>query len=296
MLVSKQLHFGDIQLDVHDFENIGDELPAHMHGKTDTHISICARGSVQLKTPHWTKTLEAGNIIEFVPNQLHSITSLEPGTRVVNIPIYQNAFKLIGNDINWTAFIQKHLVIEAVDYVPEIKMYSSSGRDIERLILKVNPGVDVGVQYWPYAWPGGAALARYILDNPQYVKGLTVIDYGCGSGICGIAAALAGAKKVIAIDKSPLALVATELNAKVNSVNIETYLPGKIPEYDVIVAGDPGIALEAIRGMKNILVGSPARKSFDSSGFIELQSSVIPTKEIIEESTSILCKVYRSVI
>ena len=66
--------------------------------------------------------------------------------------------------------------------------------------------------YWVFCWASGQVLAQFLLDDPQWVRGKRVLDFGCGSGVAAIAAALAGAQEVIACDIDPLALKATALN------------------------------------------------------------------------------------
>lgn len=77
--------------------------------------------------------------------------------------------------------------------------------------------------YWAFCWASGQVLARWLLDNPQAVAGQTVLDFGCGSGIAAIAAAKAGAARVLACDLDPDALLATRLNAALNRVELELY-------------------------------------------------------------------------
>lgn len=74
--------------------------------------------------------------------------------------------------------------------------------------------------YWVFCWASGQVLARYILDNPSRVNGKRVLDFGCGSGVVAVAAALAGASEVIACDIDPLALEATAINAALNEVQV----------------------------------------------------------------------------
>lgn len=74
--------------------------------------------------------------------------------------------------------------------------------------------------YWVFCWASGQVLARFLLHDPALVKGKRVLDFGCGSGVVAVAAALAGAKEVIACDIDPLALAATELNAGLNGVEL----------------------------------------------------------------------------
>ncbi len=74
--------------------------------------------------------------------------------------------------------------------------------------------------YWVFCWASGQVLAEYLLDHPESVRGRRVLDFGCGSGVVAIAAALAGASEVIACDIDPLALEATALNAHLNGVRL----------------------------------------------------------------------------
>jgi predicted nicotinamide N-methyase len=94
--------------------------------------------------------------------------------------------------------------------------------------------------YWAFAWAAGQGLAEYILSNPETVKDKRVLDFGCGSGLVGIAAALAGAKSVVCCDTDPLALLASQENAMRNNVVIEVakdwqQLDGK---FDCLLAAD----------------------------------------------------------
>ena len=74
--------------------------------------------------------------------------------------------------------------------------------------------------YWAFCWASGQVLARWLLDHPELVAGRTVLDFGCGSGVAAIAAAKAGAKRVVACDLDADALLATRLNAELNGVDI----------------------------------------------------------------------------
>jgi predicted nicotinamide N-methyase len=72
--------------------------------------------------------------------------------------------------------------------------------------------------YWVFCWASGQVLARFILSQPEWVRGKRILDFGCGSGVVAIAAALAGAREVIACDIDPLALEASRINADLNQV------------------------------------------------------------------------------
>jgi quercetin dioxygenase-like cupin family protein len=86
MLKEKALNFGNLRCIVYDFERDNDVLAAHVHEESATHITICCKGKVLVKTAAWEKVLEAGNIIEFFAGQQHSIHSLEHNSRIINIP------------------------------------------------------------------------------------------------------------------------------------------------------------------------------------------------------------------
>jgi len=94
--------------------------------------------------------------------------------------------------------------------------------------------------YWSFCWASGQALARYILQNPEWVAGKNVLDFGAGSAIVAIAAAKAGAKRAIACDIDLDALDAAKANASLNNVEIETSddLDKALLDIDVIVAAD----------------------------------------------------------
>lgn len=94
--------------------------------------------------------------------------------------------------------------------------------------------------YWSFCWGSGLALARWILDNPQQVRGMRVLDFGSGSGIVAIACAMAGARQSIACDLDPQARKASELNAALNGVPLtlaEDYF-AVTGEIDLIIAAD----------------------------------------------------------
>ena len=98
-----------------------------------------------------------------------------------------------------------------------------------------------GPPYWAFCWASGQVLAKYLLDHPEEVKDKTVIDFGCGSGVVAIAAKLAGAHEVFAVDNDPAALLATTTNATLNQVQIEVcsemkYLPSDTQSSTLLIS------------------------------------------------------------
>jgi predicted nicotinamide N-methyase len=74
--------------------------------------------------------------------------------------------------------------------------------------------------YWVFCWASGQVLADFLLRSPEWVAGKRVVDFGCGSGVVAVAAALAGAAEVVACDIDPLARAASALNARTNGVSL----------------------------------------------------------------------------
>ena len=128
--------------------------------------------------------------------------------------------------------------------------------------------------FWAFAWPGGQSLARHLLDHPALVAGKTVLDFGAGGAVEGIAAMMAGARRVIASDIDPVAAVAMEVNAALNGVALEVTTEDLIgrddPAWEVVLAGDmfydaelavrvlDWLAALARRGA-TVLLGDPGR-------------------------------------
>jgi len=125
--------------------------------------------------------------------------------------------------------------------VPEIGLYlASDARHIFQERNEFAPSSD-WPPYWAFAWPGGQALARYILDNASIVAGKTVLDIGSGSGIGAIAARRAGARHVATADPDPMASVAIGMNARHNGVEIVTLTEDVLsskPDVDLVLIGD----------------------------------------------------------
>jgi predicted nicotinamide N-methyase len=119
--------------------------------------------------------------------------------------------------------------------------------------------------YWAFCWASGQALGRYLLDHPEHVRGLRVVDLGTGSGIAAIAAARAGAREVIAVDIDPVAREAASHNAACNGVVLETAATPPA-DFDLLIAADvlyeTGLReplLVELRRRAPILIADPQR-------------------------------------
>src|SRR5436189_5120817 len=120
-------------------------------------------------------------------------------------------------------FIRANTKLLPVPLVPEIRLHiAEESLPIWQKTEEELGEMNIPPPYWAFAWAGGQALARYLLDNPALVAGRRVLDLGSGSGLVAIAAARAGAARVLASDINAFALAAIGLNAAANGRNVET--------------------------------------------------------------------------
>jgi predicted nicotinamide N-methyase len=139
-------------------------------------------------------------------------------------------------------FVLNQCVLEPVPMLPEIRLHQA--QDAFALWERTEEAAGQAEQpppFWAFAWPGGLALARYLLDQPALIAGRTVLDLGAGSGLVAIAAALAGAGSVLASEVDVLAHAAMRLNATANGVALAIcgdVLGGAGEDADVVLAAD----------------------------------------------------------
>jgi predicted nicotinamide N-methyase len=142
----------------------------------------------------------------------------------------------------YASFIAANSALRPVPEVPEISLYSADDAfSLWEAVERETGRSDQPPPFWAFAWPGGQALARYVLDHPEQVAGRRVLDLGSGSGLTAIACARAGAAAVLASELDPFALAAIELNATANDVSIAVtgdVLAGSGQEAQVVLAGD----------------------------------------------------------
>ena len=198
------------------------------------------------------------------------------------------------------AFIRANTAPEAPAMVPEFKLWLASEYvPIWQATEAWMEAQNIDPPYWAFCWPGGQAIARYLLDHPEEVRGKRVIDFAAGSGVSSMAAARAGAVSVLANDIDRLSLVAARLNAAANGlafdVSDEDWLAGPeaAPAADVVIAGDvcyeremSARALDWLRSHARadrlVLLGDPGRNYFSALGLEERARYEIPTSLQLE--------------
>jgi predicted nicotinamide N-methyase len=206
------------------------------------------------------------------------------------------------------AFIREQAALTAPPLVPEIRLYLASAvTPLWRATEATLAAREVPPPYWAFAWPGGQALARYVLDNPAMVRGRRVLDFAAGSALVGVAAARAGAAATTAADIDRIAAAAIALNAAVNGVIIDILHDDPIDRpsaWDVVLAGDvcyeqpmAGRATAWLRGLAaggtEVLLGDPGRSYRPTDGLVELARYRVPTSLDLETRTECETVVWR---
>jgi predicted nicotinamide N-methyase len=172
------------------------------------------------------------------------------------------------------AFILANTRLIAPPLTPEIKLWlADEAVPIWRKTEEELGAMGLPPPFWAFAWAGGQALARCVLDNPARVKGKRALDFASGSGLVAIAAASSGAAEVVASDSDPFAIAAIEANAAENGVSVAARhqdLIGADEGWEVVLAGDAayekGLAEAAMdwlarlaRRGATVLIGDPRR-------------------------------------
>ncbi len=206
-------------------------------------------------------------------------------------------------------FIRAETRLQAPPHVPEIRLHLAD----EALELWSRTEEELGAMglpppFWAFAWAGGQALARHVLDHPQIVRGRSVLDFASGSGIVAIAAALAGATRVVASEIDPFALAAIALNAAENGVAVEPdgrdLLGAGAVGFDVVLAGDvfyerpmadrvlPFLQAADAAGA-TVLFGDPGRSYIPRNGVEPIATYEVPVTRALEDSEVKRTRVWR---
>lgn len=197
------------------------------------------------------------------------------------------------------AFIRTHTRLLPVPHAPEISLHvAEEATELWHKTEEELATIGLPPPFWAFAWAGGQALARYILDHPETVRGSRVLDFASGSGLVAIAAARAGAAEVIAADIDAYAAAAIGLNAQANGVSIEARLEdllGLDQSWDVILAGDicyeRELAARVIDWLSDlsargatVLIGDPGRSYLPRDRLVEVATYQVPVTRALEDA------------
>ena len=196
-------------------------------------------------------------------------------------------------------FIRRNTAITAPPLVPEIRLqlateitpiWQATEESLARSALPP--------PFWAFAWAGGQALARYLLDHPEQVAGRFVVDFGAGSGLVAIAAAKAGAEFVLAAEVDHFAAAAIAANSALNGVAVTVttadLIDGADPHWGIITAGDvcyeqpmAGRVTAWLRALARsgslVLLGDPGRAYRPAEGLRERARYLVPTSRELED-------------
>jgi predicted nicotinamide N-methyase len=202
--------------------------------------------------------------------------------------------------VSKSAFILQNTSVMAPPLVPEVKLHLAH----EAVPLWQKTEEELGEMglpppFWAFAWAGGQALARYVLDHSNMVENLRVLDLATGSGLVAIAAAQAGCASIIAADIDEFATTAAGMNAELNQVNLEIkledLLPLPPPSADLILVGDlfyeKTLAARCLAWLRHaqvqgarILIGDPGRSYLPKEQLEKLVEYNVPVTRDLEDA------------
>lgn len=197
-------------------------------------------------------------------------------------------------------FVLDNTRILATPHVPELRLHlADEAVALWTLTEAELSATGLPPPYWAFAWAGGQALARYLLDNPDLVAGRRVFDFASGSGLVAIAALKAGAAAVTANDIDPFALAAIALNGAENAAVPQILDGDTIGRHDlaadVVLAGDvcyerpmaervtDWLSALAAQGCL-VLIGDPGRSYLPRSRLVRLATYAVPVTRALEDS------------
>lgn len=199
------------------------------------------------------------------------------------------------------SFIFKNTKLSCPPLLPEVCLHlADESLPIWKKMEEHMGELNVPPPFWAFAWPGGQALARYILDRPKEIAGKRVLDIGAGSGLTSIAAGQAGASSVLAVDIDIFALEAIILNAQANKVLLNTthrdFVLEEFGNFDVILVGDlfyerplsekvMAFVRKAAEHKIKVIIGDPERTYFPKNDFCCITQYDVPVSRDLEDSS-----------
>ena len=207
------------------------------------------------------------------------------------------------------SFISDNTILTTPPLIPEIRLHLATEiTPLWQATEETLQTVGLPPPYWAFAWVGGQAVARHILDHPEIVRGRRVLDFAAGCGLIGLAAARAGAAEVLAVDIDLFALAAIRLNAAANglavAVTAEDVLARPPEGFEVVLAGDvcyerpmaeaviAWLRARAAAGA-TVIIGDPGRNYLPRTGLTALARHLVPTVSDVEDTEAKSTTVWR---
>jgi predicted nicotinamide N-methyase len=198
-----------------------------------------------------------------------------------------------------SAFIRTHTRLMRVPHVPEVRLHvADEATELWHKTEEELGAIGLPPPFWAFAWAGGQALGRHILDHPALVSGKRVLDFACGSGVVAIAAAKAGAARIEACDIDAFAIAAVHLNAAANEVRIDARRADLVDTdggWDVVLAGDicyeRDMAARTVAWLERlhargaaVLVGDPGRAYLPRDKLVPVAMYRVPVTRSLEDA------------
>ncbi|SCY29172.1 class I SAM-dependent methyltransferase [Microvirga guangxiensis] len=197
------------------------------------------------------------------------------------------------------AFIRAETRLLPVPHTPELLLHvADEATDLWQRTEEELGEIGLPPPFWAFAWAGGQALARYILDHPETVRGRRVLDFASGSGLVAIAAMKAGAAEVLACDIDGFAIAAIQLNAEANGVSvtpIQEDLIGQDRGWETVLAGDICYEQDLAAWVTDwlfalsrrgaaVLIGDPGRSYLPKDRLERLEIYEVPVTRTLEDA------------
>lgn len=196
-------------------------------------------------------------------------------------------------------FVRDNTTLTTTPLLPEIQLHlATEVTPLWQATEETLAATNLPPPYWAFAWPGGQAVARLLLDRPELVAGKSVLDFAAGTGLVGIAAMKAGAARVQSCDIDRFSLAAIALNAEANGVDVKPVsadLVGRpLPGIDVVLAGDvcyeKPMAERVTAWLREVaatgtlvLLGDPGRAYVPTGGIEMVARYTVPTSLELED-------------
>jgi len=197
------------------------------------------------------------------------------------------------------AFIRAETRLLPVPHAPELSLHvADEATELWQRTEEELGKIGLPPPFWAFAWAGGQALARYILDHPETVRGRRVLDFASGSGLVAIAAMKAGAAEVTACDIDSFAIAAIQLNARANDVTVtplQADLIGQDQGWETVLAGDICYERELAARVTDwlfglsergatVLIGDPGRSYLPQERLQRLEIYEVPVTRTLEDA------------